>query len=112
MSSIPIYKSEDRPQVAALETLPLIDRSLIDYDKYHKFVGHAGRKYHMAMQATRGCPYKCFYCDIYKTTANHFRRSADHIFDEVRTLADMGVRRIEFIDDIFNVNEPVMYKVF
>jgi len=112
MSSIPIYKSEDRPQVAALETLPLIDRSLIDYDKYHKFVGHAGRKYHMAMQATRGCPYKCFYCDIYKTTANHFRRSADHIFDEVRTLADMGVRRIEFIDDIFNVNEPECIKFF
>jgi radical SAM superfamily enzyme YgiQ (UPF0313 family) len=112
MNSIPIYKSDGRPQVKRLESLPLLDRSLIDYDKYHKFVGHAGRKYHMAMQATRGCPYRCFYCDIYKTTLNHFRRSADHIFDEVRQLADLGVRRIEFIDDIFNVNEKECVKFF
>ena len=82
----------------------MIDRSLIDYTKYHKYVGHAGRKYSMAMQATRGCPYKCFYCDIYKTTINHYRRSVDNIIEEVKILYDMGIRRIEFIDDIFNVN--------
>ena len=58
----------------------------------------------MAIQATRGCPYKCFYCDIYKTTVVHYRRSVEDIMDEVRMIADLGVKRIEFIDDIFNVN--------
>ena len=74
-----IYKTPSRAQIGyqtsilpSLDDLPMIDRSLIDYTKYHKYVGHTGRKNSMAMQATRGCPYKCFYCDIYKTTINHF----------------------------------------
>ena len=106
-----IVKTSSRAQIGhqtsilpSLDDLPMIDRSLIDYTKYHKYVGHAGRKYSMAMQATRGCPYKCFYCDIYKTTINHYRRSVDNIVEEVKILYDMGIRRIEFIDDIFNVN--------
>ena len=58
----------------------------------------------MAIQATRGCPYKCFYCDIYKTTVIHYRRSVDNIIEECKMMADFGIKRIEFIDDIFNVN--------
>ena len=57
----------------------------------------------MAVQATRGCPYRCFYCDVYKTTLHHFRRSVESVFEEVKAIADLGVKRIEFIDDIFNV---------
>ena len=60
-----IYKTPSRAQIGyqtsilpSLDDLPMIDRSLIDYTKYHKYVGHAGRKNSMAMQATRGCPYK------------------------------------------------------
>ena len=105
-----IYKTPSRAQIGyqtsilpSLDDLPMIDRSLIDYPKYHKYVGHTGRKNSMAMQATRGCPYKCFYCDIYKTTINHYRRSVENIVEEVKVLADLGIRRIEFIDDIFNV---------
>ena len=90
--------------IVSLDNLSFIDRTLIDYKKYHKFVGHAGRKNFMAIQATRGCPYKCFYCDIYKTTVIHYRRSVDSIFEECKMMADLGIRRIEFIDDIFNVN--------
>ena len=70
-SSPSIITAAQRPQIGnsqsefkSLDTLPFIDRSLIDYERYHQFVGHAGRKNHMALQATRGCPYKCFYCDI------------------------------------------------
>ena len=100
-----IYQTNRRPQIKNLDTLPLIDRSLIDYGKYHKFVGHAGVKYSMSIQATRGCPYKCFFCDIYKTSPVHYRRSVEHLFREVRLLADIGVKHIEFIDDNFNANK-------
>jgi radical SAM superfamily enzyme YgiQ (UPF0313 family) len=100
----PVYLTNPRPQIKELDNLPIIDRSLIDYDKYHQFIGHAGVKYQMALQPTRGCTYKCFYCDVYKTYKNHYRRSISHLFNEVRLLADIGVKRLEFIDDIFNVN--------
>jgi len=59
----------------------------------------------MAIQATRGCPYKCFFCDIHKTCPVHYRRSVEHLFSEVRLLADIGIKRIEFIDDNFNANK-------
>ena len=99
----PIIKTLERKQINNLDSLPIYDRSLVNYEKYHQYIGHAGVKYSVAVQATRGCPYRCFYCDVYKTTLHHFRRSVDNIFSEVKLLADIGVKRIEFIDDIFNV---------
>ena len=98
-----IIITKTRKQFNNLDILPLYDRSLVDYSKYNDKIGHAGVKYSMAVQATRGCPYRCFYCDVYKTTLHHFRRSVDSVFDEVKAIADLGVKRIEFIDDIFNV---------
>ena len=99
-----IHKTAPRPQTRELDIFPYTNRLLIDYNRYHHYIGHAGVKYSMAIQATRGCPYKCFYCDIYKTSENHNRRSVEHFFNEVKQLADIGVKRFEFIDDIFNVN--------
>ena len=98
-----IFVSPTRKQFNNLDSLPIYDRSLVDYSKYNKTIGHAGVKYSMAVQATRGCPYRCFYCDVYKTTLHHYRRSVDSVFEEVKEIADLGVKRIEFIDDIFNV---------
>jgi len=105
MTNVLIHKTNLRQQTKNLDVFPIIDRSLIDYDKYHKFVGHSGVKCQMAIRAARGCPYQCFYCDVYKTYQNHCRRSVEHIFNEVMLLADIGIKRIEFIDDIFNVNK-------
>ena len=96
-------KTAGRSQFNDLNSLPMYDRSLVDYSKYNQSIGHAGVKYSMAVQATRGCPYRCFYCDVYKTTLHHFRRSVDSVFEEVKKISDLGVKRIEFIDDIFNV---------
>jgi len=98
-----VIKTNGRKQFNDLNVLPRYDRSLVDYSKYNESIGHAGVKYSMAVQATRGCPYRCFYCDVYKTTLHHFRRSIDSVFEEVKAISDLGVKRIEFIDDIFNV---------
>ena len=100
-----VILNKTRKQINKLDDLPTYDRSLVDYSKYNTTAGHAGVKYSMAVQATRGCPYRCFYCDVYKTTLHHFRRSVDSIYEEVKMIADMGIKRIEFIDDIFNVKE-------
>ena len=106
------HVTKTRHQFNKLDNLPLYDRSLVDYQKYNERIGHAGVKYSMAVQATRGCPYRCFYCDVYKTTLHHFRRSVDSIFDEVKLIADLGVKRIEFIDDIFNVKKKDFVEFF
>jgi len=110
MSKIHITKT--RKQVSKLDSLPVYDRSVVDYSKYNDRIGHAGVKYSMAVQATRGCPYRCFYCDVYKTTLHHFRRSTESVFEEVKMLADLGIKRVEFIDDIFNVKKKDFVEFF
>ncbi|MBO6179406.1 MAG: radical SAM protein [Selenomonadaceae bacterium] len=97
-----ITKREE--QISNLDMLPRWDRSLINYEKYHRFVGQSGIRYEMTVQATRGCPFRCFYCDVQHITPFHRRRSVESVFDEVKYLYDIGVRRSEFIDDAFNVN--------
>ena len=41
----------------------------------------------------------------------HYRRSVDSIFEEVKMIADLGVKRIEFID-IFNVKNKDFINFF
>ena len=107
-----LVKTKNREQIKNLDEMPVYDRSLVNYKKYNNRIGHAGVKYSMAVQATRGCPYRCFYCDVYKTTLHHFRRSVDVVYDEVKMIADMGVKRVEFIDDIFNVKKKDFIEFF
>jgi radical SAM superfamily enzyme YgiQ (UPF0313 family) len=104
MNDESIYQTDPVTQFRDLDSLPFIDRSLIDNEKYHKHIGQAGIKNSISIQATRGCPYRCFYCDVQYLTKLHIRRSVDHIFEEVEYLYNIGIRNIEFIDDIFNVN--------
>jgi amino acid adenylation domain-containing protein len=97
-------RTKTRPQIGDLDNLPLPDRSSVDYEKYHRFIGLTMFKNSISLQATRGCPYKCAYCHkIWPKT--HIIRSAENIFAEVRLYYDMGVRKFAFVDDIFNLNK-------
>jgi amino acid adenylation domain-containing protein len=95
--------TKPRPQVTPLDSLPVPDRGLVDYEDYNRFIGQAMVKNSMSLQATRGCPFQCVYCHkIWPKT--HVFRSAEHILEEVEYYYRMGVRRFAFIDDIFNLN--------
>ncbi|MCP4153715.1 MAG: radical SAM protein, partial [bacterium] len=98
-----LCKTAPRPSVKNLEDLPLPNRSLVDYEKYNKYIGIAPVKHTIALQTTRGCPYKCAYCHkIWPKT--HVYRPARHIFEEVRYHYEMGCRRFVILDDVFNLN--------
>ena len=74
------------------------------------------KKYHMAMFASphsvganiissRGCVYKCSYCDR-SVFHNSFRwNSPEYSFEQVKWLRrDFGVRHVTFYDDLFTLN--------
>ena len=103
MKKLIINERED--QIVNLDSIPRWDRGLIDYKKYHNSVGQSGIRYEMTMQGTRGCPFQCFYCDVQHLTPFHRRRSVSNIVSEVEYLSSIGVKKIEFIDDAFNIHK-------
>jgi radical SAM superfamily enzyme YgiQ (UPF0313 family) len=104
--------TEAREQITDLDMLPRIDRSLIDYTRYHQFIGQSGIRNCLTIQGGRGCPYRCFYCDVQKLTPDLYRRTSENIYAEVEHLASLGVRDIEFVDDIFNINKKEFINFF
>jgi amino acid adenylation domain-containing protein/non-ribosomal peptide synthase protein (TIGR01720 family) len=100
-----------RPQILDFDSLPFPDRSLVNYEKFSRFIGLALVKNSLSVQATRGCPYNCAFCHKI-WPKNHVCRSAENIFAEVRHYYDLGVKRFSFIDDIFNLNAENSLRFF
>ncbi|GJL79528.1 MAG: B12-binding domain-containing radical SAM protein [Nitrospinaceae bacterium] len=102
------WKKDGVPQVNPVETellnldtLPNPARHLVDVSKYEHIIGE-GRQF-FTIQATRGCPAACSFCDIRKTT---FRfRSAENVVAEVEELAAQGVDDLFFVDDTITINK-------
>ncbi len=106
-----VCKTNSREPIKVLDSMPFADRSLIDCEKYNKFIGMAMMKNAVSIQATRGCPYKCLYCHKI-WPKSHYVRSAENIFEEVKMYYDMGVKRFAFIDDIFNLRKKNSERFF
>jgi len=103
--------SPPRIQSSNFDDIPVIDRSLIDYERYFNNIGQGMVKNSITIQATRGCPYDCAYCcRVWPKKYNY--RSAENIFKEVKQYYDFGVKRFVFIDDIFNLDIDNSLKFF
>ncbi len=92
-----------RGQILDFDSLPIPDRSLVNYQRYADDIGLAMVKHTITLQASRGCPYNCLYCHKI-WPKRHVFRSAENIFEEVRKYYDIGMRRFVFVDDIFNLD--------
>ena len=97
------YVTGARQPISDFDSLPIPDRSLVDYEKYSRCIAEAMVTDCISIQASRGCPYGCLYCQRL-WTRGHVRRSAENTFAEVKLYYDMGVRRFSFVDDIFNLD--------
>ncbi|MCP4216532.1 MAG: AMP-binding protein, partial [bacterium] len=105
------FRTKPRPQITDFDSLSMPDRSLVNYEKYNRYIGHNLISNNLSLQATRGCPFKCAYCHkIWPKT--HMVRSAEHVFDEIRFNNKLGIRRFSFVDDIFNFNRKNTIRFF
>ena len=84
-----------------LDELPFPARHLVDVSSYQHIIGE-GRQF-FTIQATRGCPAACTFCDIRKTK---FRiRSPESVVDEIEELVKMGVDDLFFVDDTITIDK-------
>lgn len=82
-----------------LDSYPLLDLSLIEYQKYYDVLGKG--ELFTTVITSRGCPYRCTFCN---TPRDRYRTmSATRICDEIEAKLKLGIKEIYFVDDTFNI---------
>jgi radical SAM superfamily enzyme YgiQ (UPF0313 family) len=100
------FRTEKRPPIKDLDTIPVPAWDLIDFSKYKGMhVRRADPQTYIVV--SRGCPYKCGFCSnpIWKESKPWVRlRGAESIAAEVEQLYQRGIREVYLSADEFNVN--------
>jgi tRNA-2-methylthio-N6-dimethylallyladenosine synthase len=89
-----VERAETEGQVLAVET-----EGFVDVVRDVRIRPEQHRAYVSVM---RGCDHKCSYCIVPRTRGTQVDRAFDDVVDEVRRLADDGVREVTFLGQNIN----------
>lgn len=107
-----VYRSEDefistgnRPLINDLSQLPMMPLHLFDLNKYYPLPGTFKRLPSLAMSTSRGCPFKCTFCNSKGIWGNSVRmRPAKAVVDEIEYVVNTyNVKEIYFVDELFTM---------
>jgi radical SAM superfamily enzyme YgiQ (UPF0313 family) len=88
-----------RAQIDDLDTLPLLDWSLMARYQPHYYLGVMGVV--GGVESTRGCPYDCDFCSVWVFNQRRYRKkSPARVIAEMERLPD-GIQVAAFVDDEF-----------
>lgn len=101
-----IISNPERPPIMDLDSLPLLDWDLIDFDKYNMDFLPPEWGPQALLTISRGCPHNCRFCTP-STAAQAYREmSAERALEEFKLLRwKYGRRMIWLFDLTFAVNE-------
>ena len=91
-----------RPFRENLDELPFPARHLTPYRKYSSLM--AKRQPITTMFTSRGCPYKCIFCDRPHLGKLFRARSASNVADEMEECIGLGIREFLIYDDTFTIH--------
>lgn len=104
-----VFKNENKiirtplPElIQDLDSIPFPARSLTPYKKYSSLL--AKRNPITTMITSRGCPYKCIFCDRPHLGKLFRARSAMNVVEEIGDCINMGINEIIIYDDTFTIN--------
>ena len=101
-----IIVTPERPFIENLDLLPFPARDLLPYDSYTAPQSLGGGRNSTILLSSRGCPFKCQYCDNHRSWKTQRRRSAENVLTEIEELYhDYGIRKIRIEDDLFTLNK-------
>lgn len=85
-----------------LDDLPLPARHLTYYKKYFSVI--SSKRPVTTMFTSRGCPFKCLFCDRPQLGKNFRARSAQSVVNEMEACQKMGIQEIFIYDDTFGID--------
>ena len=101
-----LVRTEARPLIRPLETLPWPARERRDLDAYLQVWRERHGETALSLATSRGCPYHCSWCSkqVYGDTFR--RRSPTDVVSEVLHLRDTwNPDQLWFVDDMFTINK-------
>lgn len=85
-----------------LDTLPFPARHLTPISKYSSLI--AKRSPITTMFTSRGCPYRCTFCDRPHLGKSFRARSATNVVDEMEECVKLGIHEFLIYDDTFTID--------
>lgn len=99
-----VLRTNVRPRVDALDTLPFPAWDLVDAGRYREAWHKAHGRLSWSVTASRGCPFKCNWCAKPVFGSRYTQRGAASVAEELRLLKkDVAPGHIWFTDDIFGL---------
>ena len=99
-----------RPPISDLDSLPFPARHLIREDLYRYPL--LGVEPVTTMFTSRGCPYRCIFCDKTIFGSSLRERSAESVLDEMEHIVCQdGITSVIIYDDLFTLNRERVIKI-
>jgi len=101
------HHTGQREFVKDLDTIPWVDRSLVNMEDYKQHLPYDNDTPSTSMITSRGCPYACIYCSTAKHWGHMTRfRTIKDVVDEVEHIVKTyNIRGIDFRDDTFTLRK-------
>ena len=97
------------PLIQNLDEIPYPDRTLVPYQKYNSILSSESPV--TTMFTSRGCPYKCRFCDRPHLGKRFRAHSAEYVIDEMRDCEALGIKEILIYDDTFTIDRKRTLKI-
>ncbi|MBI5789433.1 MAG: cobalamin B12-binding domain-containing protein [Candidatus Schekmanbacteria bacterium] len=92
-----------------LDELPYPARLLTSYKKYSSLM--AGGALITTMITSRGCPFKCVFCDRPHLGKSFRARSAQNVLQEMEECMKMGIKEFLVYDDTFTLDRKRVFAI-
>jgi radical SAM superfamily enzyme YgiQ (UPF0313 family) len=97
-----IIDTGHRDLLPNLDELPFPARELAPYEKYSSML--SDERPATTMFSSRGCPFRCLFCNRAHLGKQFRARSASNVVDEMEVCQKLGIKEIFMYDDTFTVN--------
>ncbi|MEA3398318.1 MAG: radical SAM protein [Patescibacteria group bacterium] len=97
------------PLIDNLDKIPFPARNLINNNLYSSVLGTSKRV--TTMITSRGCPYKCIFCDRPHLGKIFRARSAGNVVSEIKESMNYGIKEYLIYDDTFTIDRQRVIEI-